>query len=29
MIQSFAPELTPLQAQVLDLLGVPTTAYTR
>ena len=27
-MQTFEPELTPLQQQVLDLLGVPDTAYT-
>ncbi len=26
--QTFEPQLTPLQAQLLDLLGVPTSAYT-
>jgi transposase len=28
IVQTFEPELTPLQRQILDLLGVPTTAYT-
>ena len=28
LVQTFQPELSPLQQQVLDLLGVPTTAYT-
>jgi hypothetical protein len=28
LIQTFAPELTPLQAQILDLLGIPQAAYT-
>jgi transposase len=28
LVQTFQPELTPLQQQILDLLGVPTTAYT-
>jgi transposase len=27
-VQTFEPQLTPLQAQLLNLLGVPTTAYT-
>ena len=27
-IQTFQPEINPLQRQVLDLLGVPTSAYT-
>jgi hypothetical protein len=27
-VQTFEPRLTPLQAQLLDLLGVPATAYT-
>lgn len=27
-VQTFQPQLTPLQAQLLDLLGVPTSAYT-
>jgi hypothetical protein len=27
-LKDFAPELTPLQAQVLQLLGVPAAAYT-
>lgn len=27
-VQTFEPQLTPLQAQLLDLLGVPATAYT-
>jgi len=26
-VQTFEPELTPLQQQILDLLGVPDTAY--
>jgi hypothetical protein len=26
-VQTFEPELTPLQQQILDLLGVPATAY--
>ena len=28
LVQTFQAELTPLQQQILDLLGVPTTAYT-
>jgi transposase len=28
LVQTFEPELTPLQRQVLDLLGVPATSYT-
>jgi transposase len=28
LVQTFEPELTPLQQQILNLLGVPTTAYT-
>ncbi len=28
LVQTFEPQLTPLQQQVLDLLGVPATAYT-
>ncbi|MCA1677437.1 MAG: IS1634 family transposase [Actinobacteria bacterium] len=28
VVQTFQPQLTPLQAQLLDLLGVPTSAYT-
>ena len=27
LVQTFEPELTPLQRQILDLLGVPATAY--
>jgi hypothetical protein len=27
LVQTFEPELSPLQQQILDLLGVPTTAY--
>jgi hypothetical protein len=27
LVQTFQPELNPVQRQVLDLLGVPTTAY--
>ena len=29
LVQTFEPEINPLQHQVLELLGVPTTAYTR
>ena len=28
LVQTFQPELSPLHQQVLDLLGVPTSAYT-
>jgi len=28
LVQTFEPQLNPLQQQVLDLLGVPTTTYT-
>ena len=28
LVQVFSPELSPLQLQVLDLLGIPATAYT-
>jgi transposase len=28
LVQTFEPELTPLQQQILDLLAIPTTAYT-
>jgi hypothetical protein len=29
LVQTFEAELTPLQQQILDLLGIPDTAYTR
>lgn len=29
LVQAFEPQLTPLQQQILDLLGVPATAYTK
>jgi hypothetical protein len=29
LVQTFEVQLTPLQQQILDLLGVPATAYTR
>ena len=28
IVQTFEPQLTPLQAQLVDLLGVPASAYT-